>query len=191
MKVEAVPLNQLEQQVAACHACALCEGRRNTVFGEGNPNAGIMLIGEAPGKYEDVQERPFVGPAGKLLDQLLQRAQLQRSEVYVANVLKCRPPGNRNPSPAEIEACAPFLRIQVQTVNPWLLITMGNFATQFILKTDAGITHLRGVVRQTGRFLVVPVYHPAAALHNPERMQTLVTDFERIGQFVRDRMTQE
>lgn len=191
MKVEAVPLNQLEQQVAACRACALCEGRRNTVFGEGNPNAGIMLIGEAPGKYEDVQGRPFVGPAGKLLDQLLQRAQLQRSEVYVANVLKCRPPGNRNPSPAEIEACAPFLRIQVQTVNPWLLITMGNFATQFILKTDAGITHLRGVVRQTGRFLVVPVYHPAAALHNPERMQTLVTDFERIGQFVRDRMTQE
>ncbi len=191
MKVEAVPLNQLEQQVAACHSCALCEGRCNTVFGEGNPNAGIMLIGEAPGKYEDVQGRPFVGPAGKLLDQLLQRAQLSRSEVYVANVLKCRPPGNRNPSPAEIEACAPFLRTQVQTVNPWLLITMGNFATQFILKTDAGITHLRGVVRQTGRFLVVPVYHPAAALHNPERMQTLVTDFERIGQFVRDRMTQE
>ncbi len=191
MKVEAVPLNQLEQQVAACHSCALCEGRRNTVFGEGSPNAGIMLIGEAPGKYEDVQGRPFVGPAGKLLDQLLQRAQLSRSEVYVANVLKCRPPGNRSPSPAEIEACAPFLRTQVQTVNPWLLITMGNFATQFILKTDAGITHLRGVVRQTGRFLVVPVYHPAAALHNPERMQTLVTDFERIGQFVRDRMTQE
>ncbi len=191
MKVEAVPLNQLEGQVAACQACELCEGRHNVVFGEGNPSAGIMLIGEGPGRYDDVQGRPFVGPTGAMLDELLQTAQLKREEVYVANVLKCRTPGNRNPTAAEIQACAPWLRTQVQTVNPWLLITMGNFATQFILKTDAGITHLRGVVRQTGRFLVVPVYHPAAALHNPQLKQTLVTDFERIGQFVRDRMTQE
>ena len=116
---------------------------------------------------------------------------MRREEVYIANVLKCRPPSNRNPAASEIEACAPFLRTQVQTVSPWLLITMGNFATQFILKTDTGISHLRGTVRQTGRFLVAPVYHPAAALHDPARMETLVADFERIGRFVHDRMTQE
>ncbi len=191
MKVEAVPLDQLEQQVRGCRSCCLCEGRHNTVFGEGDPHAGIMLIGEAPGKYEDQQGRPFVGPAGKLLDELLWHAHLRRNEVYIANVLKCRPPANRNPAFSEIEACAPFLRTQVQTVNPWLLITMGNFATQFILKTDTGVSHLRGTVRQTGRFLVAPVYHPAAALHDPTRMQVLVADFERIGRFVHDRMTQE
>ena len=191
MKVEAVPLGKLEQQVRGCRSCCLCEGRHNTVFGEGDPHAGIMLIGEAPGKYEDMQGRPFVGPAGKLLDELLRHAHLRRSDVYIANVLKCRPPANRNPAFSEIEACAPFLRTQVQTVSPWLLITMGNFATQFILKTDTGVSHLRGTVRQTGRFLVAPVYHPAAALHDPSRMQALVADFERIGRFVHDRMTQE
>ena len=144
MKIEAVPLDELSQQVAACHACSLCEGRTNTVFGEGDPHAGIMLIGEAPGRYEDLQGRPFVGAAGKLLDELLWHAHLRREEVFIANVLKCRPPSNRNPSASEIEACAPFLRTQVQTVSPWLLITMGNFATQFILKTDMGVSHLRG-----------------------------------------------
>ena len=138
MKIEAVPLDELSQQVAACHACSLCEGRTNTVFGEGDPHAGIMLIGEAPGRYEDLQGRPFVGAAGKLLDELLWHAHLRREEVFIANVLKCRPPSNRNPSASEIEACAPFLRTQVQTISPWLLITMGNFATQFILKTDMG-----------------------------------------------------
>lgn len=191
MKVEVVPLDELSKQVAACHACSLCEGRTNTVFGEGDPHAGIMLIGEAPGKYEDLQGRPFVGAAGKLLNELLWHAHLRREEVFIANVLKCRPPSNRNPAASEIEACAPFLRTQVQTINPWLLITMGNFATQFILKTDMGVSHLRGTVRQTGRFLVAPVYHPAAALHDPTRMETLVADFERIGRFVHDRMTQE
>ena len=179
MKVEAVPLDELSQQVAACHACSLCEGRTNAVFGEGDPHAGIMLIGEAPGRHEDEQGRLFVGAAGKLLDELLWNAHLRREEVYIANVLKCRPPSNRNPAASE------------QTVSPWLLITMGNFATQFILKTDTGISHLRGTVRQTGRFLVAPVYHPAAALHDPARMETLVADFERIGRFVHDRMTQE
>ena len=108
MKIEAVPLDELSQQVAACHACGLCEGRTNTVFGEGDPRAGIMLIGEAPGRYEDLQGRPFVGAAGKLLDELLWHAHLRREEVFIANVLKCRPPSNRNPSASEIEACAPF-----------------------------------------------------------------------------------
>ena len=107
MKIEAVPLDELSQQVAAWHACSLCEGRTNTVFGEGDPHAGIMLIGEAPGRYEDLQGRPFVGAAGKLLDELLWHAHLRREEVFIANVLKCRPPSNRNPSASEIEACAP------------------------------------------------------------------------------------
>ena len=102
MKIEAVPLDELSQQVAACHACSLCEGRLNTVFGEGDPHAGIMLIGEAPGRYEDEQGRPFVGNAGKLLNELLWHAHLRREEVYIANVLKCRPPSNRNPAASEI-----------------------------------------------------------------------------------------
>lgn len=107
MKIEAVPLDELSQQVAACHACSLCEGRTNTVFGEGDPHAGIMLIGEAPGRYEDLQGRPFVGAAGKLLDELLWYAHLRREEVFIANVLKCRPPSNRNPSASEIRSVRP------------------------------------------------------------------------------------
>ena len=159
MKVPVRPLAEIREEVSTCKACSLCEGRTNVVFGEGNPHARVMIIGEAPGKNEDLQGKPFVGAAGKFLDELLEVAGLKREDVFIANVLKCRPPSNRNPKPEEIEACATFLRQQTQTISPDVIVTLGNFATQFILRTGVGITHLRGTVQRAGRFLVLPVFH--------------------------------
>lgn len=188
MKVPVRPLAEIREEVSTCKACSLCEGRTNVVFGEGNPRARVMIIGEAPGKNEDLQGKPFVGAAGKFLDELLEVAGLKREDVFIANVLKCRPPSNRNPKPEEIEACATFLRQQTQTISPDIIVTLGNFATQFILRTGVGITHLRGTVQRAGRFLVLPVFHPAAAIYDRSKRDVLLSDFERVGSLVRDRM---
>lgn len=188
MKVPVRPLAEIREEVSTCKACSLCEGRTNVVFGEGNPRARVMIIGEAPGKNEDLQGKPFVGAAGKFLDELLEVAGLKREDVFIANVLKCRPPSNRNPKPEEIEACATFLRQQTQTISPDVIVTLGNFATQFILRTGVGITHLRGTVQRAGRFLVLPVFHPAAAIYDRSKRDVLLSDFERVGSLVRDRM---
>lgn len=188
MKVPVRPLAEIRKEVSTCKACSLCEGRTNVVFGEGNPHARVMIVGEAPGKNEDLQGKPFVGAAGKFLDELLEVAGLKREDVFIANVLKCRPPSNRNPKPEEIEACATFLRQQTQTISPDVIVTLGNFATQFILRTGVGITHLRGTVQRAGRFLVLPVFHPAAAIYDRSKRDVLLSDFERVGSFVRDRM---
>lgn len=188
MKVPVRPLAEIREEVSTCKACSLCEGRTNVVFGEGNPHAHVMIIGEAPGKNEDLQGKPFVGAAGKFLDELLEVAGLKREDVFIANVLKCRPPSNRNPKPEEIEACATFLRQQTQTISPDVIVTLGNFATQFILRTGVGITHLRGTVQRAGRFLVLPVFHPAAAIYDRSKRDVLLSDFERVGLLVRDRM---
>ena len=188
MKVPVRPLAEIREEVSTCKACSLCEGRTNVVFGEGNPHARVMIIGEAPGKNEDLQGKPFVGAAGKFLDELLEVAGLKREDVFIANVLKCRPPTNRNPKPEEIEACATFLRQQTQTISPDVIVTLGNFATQFILRTGVGITHLRGTVQRAGRFLVLPVFHPAAAIYDRSKRDVLLSDFERVGSLVRDRM---
>lgn len=188
MKVPVRPLAEIREKVSTCKACSLCEGRTNVVFGEGNPHARVMIVGEAPGKNEDLQGKPFVGAAGKFLDELLEVAGLKREDVFIANVLKCRPPSNRNPKPEEIEACATFLRQQTQTISPDVIVTLGNFATQFILRTGVGITHLRGTVQRAGRFLVLPVFHPAAAIYDRSKRDVLLSDFERVGSLVRDRM---
>lgn len=188
MKVPVRPLAEIREEVSTCKACSLCEGRTNVVFGEGNPHARVMIIGEAPGKNEDLQGKPFVGAAGKFLDELLEVAGLKREDVFIANVLKCRPPSNRNPKPEEIEACATFLRQQTQTISPDVIVTLGNFATQFILRTGVGITHLRGTVQRAGRFLVLQVFHPAAAIYDRSKRDVLLSDFERVGSLVRDRM---
>ena len=135
-----IPLEDLQAQVAACRRCPLCDGRTQTVFGVGNPEARVLIVGEAPGKNEDLQGEPFVGAAGKYLNELLAIAGLSREDVYIANVLKCRPPSNRDPRPEEIQACTPFLREQTRTINPEYIVTLGNFSTKFILKTDVGIT---------------------------------------------------
>lgn len=191
MQVEKLPLDEIRAQVEKCHACPLCETRTNIVFGDGNPHARVLIVGEAPGKNEDLQGKPFVGAAGKFLDELLEEAGLKREEVFIANVLKCRPPSNRNPQADEIEACAPFLREQTQSIDPWIIVTMGNFATQFILRTGTGITRLRGTVQQTGRFVVLPVFHPAAAIYDRSKRDVLLEDFRQVGALVRARMAQE
>lgn len=191
MQVEKLPLDEIRAQVENCHACSLCETRTNIVFGDGDPHARVLIVGEAPGKNEDLQGKPFVGAAGKFLDELLEEAGLKREEVFIANVLKCRPPSNRNPQADEIEACAPFLREQTQSIDPWIIVTMGNFATQFILRTGTGITRLRGTVQQAGRFVVLPVFHPAAAIYDRSKRDVLLEDFRQLGALVRARMAQE
>lgn len=174
-------LAELAGQARGCRACPLCDGRTQVVFGEGNPDARVMVVGEAPGKNEDEQGRPFVGAAGKNLDELLSLAGLKREDVFIANVLKCRPPGNRNPQADEIRACAHFLHDQARIVEPEFIVTLGNFATRHIMRTDRGITGLRGQLHQVGRFKVLPVYHPAAALYDRSKQEVLEQDFKQLG----------
>lgn len=177
-------LEALQQVVDSCHGCPLADGRNSVVFGDGNPKARVMVIGEAPGKNEDIQGKPFVGRAGKSLDELLALAGLRREDVYIANVLKCRPPSNRDPKAEEIQACAPYLREQTRLVNPEIIVTLGNFATRFILKTEVGITQLHGQPVQAGRFTVYPVYHPAAAMYDRKKMAALEADFKALGELL-------
>lgn len=181
-------LAELRELMQGCTRCSLCETRTNLVFGDGDPHARILVVGEAPGKNEDLQGVPFVGAAGKFLDELLADAGLDRKDIFIANVLKCRPPANRNPQPHEIEACAPFLRAQTKLINPDVIVTLGNFATQFILRTNVGITRLRGTVQKAGRFLVLPTFHPAAAIYDRSKRDVLISDFQQVGAIVRDRM---
>jgi len=157
----------LQQAVAACQACKLCEGRRNTVFGVGDPHPEWLVVGEAPGENEDLQGEPFVGQAGKLLDNMLGAMGMGRHDkVYIANVLKCRPPGNRNPEPDEIAQCEPFLRRQVELLRPRIILAMGRFAVQTLLGTTEPIGRLRGRVHRYNDVPVVVTYHPAYLLRN-------------------------
>ena len=179
-------LSALKSEVESCRACPLCEGRKNVVFGFGDPCARVLVVGEAPGKNEDEKGEPFVGVAGKYLDELLNFAHLKREDVFIANVLKCRPPDNRNPRVLEIQACADYLREQTRIVNPDIIVTLGNFATKFILRTDVGITDMRGRVHKAGKFRVLPVFHPAAALYDSKKKDVLKADFELLGQLLQD-----
>jgi DNA polymerase len=164
-------LEELKTRALVCTQCGLAETRTQVVFGVGDPEARLMLVGEAPGKNEDIQGEPFVGAAGKLLDSLLEEIGLRRSEVYIANVLKCRPPGNRDPRPDEIDACKGYLREQIRLVAPRVVMTLGNFATKLLLNTEVGITRLRGRPHDWWLgALVVPTFHPAAALRGGDRV---------------------
>ena len=180
-----IPLDAIRAEVAECHRCPLCEGRTQTVFGVGNPEARVLIVGEAPGKNEDLQGEPFVGAAGKYLNELLAIAGLARDEVFIANVLKCRPPSNRDPRPEEIQTCTPFLREQTRTIDPEFIVTLGNFATKFILKTDVGITRLHGTLQRAGRFKVFPIFHPAAALYDGSKREALENDFTTLGELLK------
>jgi DNA polymerase len=165
--VQALDWDALSERVAACESCRLCEKRTNTVFGVGDRNADWMLIGEAPGENEDRQGEPFVGQAGKLLDNMLSSLALARdTNVYIANVIKCRPPGNRNPEPDEVARCEPYLQRQVALVKPKLIIALGRFAAQSLLKTDASISSLRGRVHAYEGVPVIVTYHPAYLLRS-------------------------
>ncbi|MHB8294248.1 MAG: uracil-DNA glycosylase [Acidimicrobiales bacterium] len=158
-------LGELGQEAASCARCQLAASRTNVVFGAGRAGAEIMLVGEGPGRDEDLSGQPFVGRSGRLLDQLVaQEMGLARGDVYIANVVKCRPPANRNPLPAEVDACRPFLERQVELVSPLLLVTLGNFATRLLLGTEAPIGTLRGRLSSYRGTPLIPTYHPAAAL---------------------------
>lgn len=180
-------LDDIQAELEGCRRCSLSETRTTIVFGVGNPHAEVMFVGEAPGKQEDLGAEPFIGAAGKYLNKLLALAGLEREEIYIANVLKCRPPENRDPRPEEIEVCTPFLRDQVRAINPEILVTLGNFATRFILKTDRGITTLRGRVHITGRFSVLPIFHPAAAIYDRSKEPIMEADFALLGQLIAQR----
>lgn len=178
------PLEEIKREVESCKKCPLWEGRTQVVFGVGNPQARVLIIGEAPGKNEDLQGEPFVGAAGKYLNELLAHAKLKREDIYIANVLKCRPPGNRDPLPEEIQTCTPYLREQTRSIDPDFIVTLGNFSTKFILKTEVGITRLHGTVQQAGRFKVFPVFHPAAAIYDRSKREALEKDFTTLGELL-------
>ena len=171
-------------EVSTCERCRLAQGRTQVVFGSGNPSADLMFVGEAPGFHEDKQGVPFVGQAGKLLEKLLAGIGLAREDVYIANVLKCRPPGNRDPQQDEIEACESHLWRQIELIRPKLVATLGNFATKLLTAQPTGITRVHGQEREVdlggNRVLLYPLYHPAAALYTPRMLEVLAADFARI-----------
>ena len=185
------PLTELEafeRQVAGCTKCRLSQGRTQVVFGVGDPAADLMFVGEAPGFHEDKQGYPFVGQAGKLLDKLLAGIGLERSNVYIANVLKCRPPGNRDPGPDEIQACEGHLFRQIELIRPRVVGTLGNFATKLLSGKPTGITRVHGVEQEVtlggSRVLLYPLYHPAAALYTPAMLKVLEQDFARLPELL-------
>lgn len=157
-------IDSVREQALICTRCRLAEGRTQVVWAAGNLDSEVLFIGEAPGFHEDRQGEPFVGAAGKLLDTLLAEIGLDRTKVAIVNVIKCRPPGNRDPMPDEIEACRPYLEAQIAHMEPSVIVTLGNFATRFILETPIGITKARGRYYQRRGAFVVPTFHPAAAL---------------------------
>jgi len=170
MTEEERELSALAVEASTCTRCELAETRIQVVFGTGSPTADVMFVGEAPGRHEDEQGVPFVGAAGKLLDRLLGEIGIGRDEVYIGNVLKCRPPGNRDPHPAEIEACKGYLATQIKLIDPKVVVTLGNFATKLLLKRDVGITRTRGQIYPWWNRRLVPTFHPAAALRGGDKV---------------------
>jgi uracil-DNA glycosylase len=182
-------LRQLEQVASGCTRCRLAEGRTQVVFGNGNPRGDLMLIGEAPGAQEDRQGEPFVGRSGQLVDCMLKGIGLRREAVYVTNVIKCRPPENRDPRADEIQACHPYLDEQVRLVDPKVVVTLGNFASRTLLGTTTGITRLRGRTYPWQGRTLVPTFHPAAALRAAQRpdapeMAGLEEDFQTVARLL-------
>jgi uracil-DNA glycosylase family 4 len=198
--VSAVPVEHVDElqayaaEVAACTRCRLAQGRTQVVFGAGNPRAELMFVGEAPGFHEDKQGLPFVGQAGKLLEKLLAGIGLSRQDVYIVNTLKCRPPGNRDPQPDEIEACESHLFRQIELIEPTVVATLGNFATKLLSGRPLGITRVHGQEQTTTlgsrEVVLYPLYHPAAALYTPAMLKVLESDFARIPELLGRAMMQ-
>ena len=172
-------LTELCEEIKTCQKCILSQGRTNAVPGEGPENADIMFIGEGPGFHEDRQGRPFVGAAGKFLEELLAKIDLSRDDVYITNVVKCRPPGNRDPQPEEIEACRPYLERQIELIHPRLIVTLGRFSMQRYFP-GASISRIHGQAKRIGNVLYYPMFHPAAALHQPRWRPLVEEDFLKI-----------
>ncbi|MEI8344894.1 MAG: uracil-DNA glycosylase [Candidatus Omnitrophota bacterium] len=173
-------LARLTDECAACRNCPLCHTRTNVVFGVGNPRARLMFVGEAPGMDEDRQGEPFVGAAGQLLTRIVEAMGLKRSEVYIANCLKCRPPNNRNPLPEEIAVCTPFLMRQIRLIKPQVVCALGKFAAQTLLKTDESISRIRGRFFDFEGTRLMPTFHPAYLLRNPADKKLVWGDMRQI-----------
>jgi len=178
--VAADSLAAIEQELTDCGRCSLCTGRSRVVFGVGNPRARLVLVGEAPGREEDRQGIPFVGEAGQLLDRILLAMGLGRDDVYICNVIKCRPPGNRDPKPEEIAACEPFLQRQLAAIAPELIVTLGKFAAQTLLRDQSPISRLRGQCREYQGIPLMPTYHPAFLLRNPSAKREVWDDMKAV-----------
>jgi len=173
-------LKKVCQEMANCQLCQLAKTRHNLVFGDGNPNAEIVFVGEAPGADEDEQGLPFVGRAGQLLTKIIEAMGIQRKDVYICNILKCRPPGNRNPLPDEIRLCEPFLKKQLQAISPKVICALGTFAAHTLLKTDIPITLLRGRFHSYEGIKLMPTYHPAYLLRSPSAKKPVWEDVQMI-----------
>lgn len=173
-------LDKIVEEMGACTRCKLHRTRKNIVFGEGNPDAKLMFVGEAPGADEDVQGQPFVGRAGQLLTRIIEAIDLKRSEVYIGNIIKCRPPSNRNPEEDEVCACIPFLRKQIEVIDPDIICTLGNIATQSLLETSMGITKLRGKFHDLDGRKVMPTYHPSYLLRNQAKKRETWEDMKMV-----------
>jgi uracil-DNA glycosylase family 4 len=191
MSLPLMSLPELATSLYNCQRCQLAKlGRTQVVFGVGNPQASVMFVGEAPGFFEDQKGEPFVGAAGQLLNELLQSVGLSRADIYIANVIKCRPPNNRDPEPQEVETCKPFLLQQIAAIKPALVCSLGNWATQTLLERKVGITRVRGQAFYLKDFVLFPLLHPAAALHQGTMLEPLRQDFRKLKEFL-DRRHQE
>lgn len=190
MDEQATALRALAEQIGVCPKCELSKTRGRAVPGEGNPNADIVFIGEGPGFYEDQQGRPFVGAAGKFLDELLAAIGLNRKDVFICNVIKCRPPGNRDPLPGEIEACTPWLDRQLAIIDPKVVVTLGRFSMTRYFPGQA-ISRIHGQPRRIDGVLVVPMYHPAAALHQGSLRRTIMDDFKKLPGILNEVLAKE
>ena len=174
-------LQAIREDIGDCQRCRLHSSRRNIVFGVGNPDARLVFVGEAPGADEDVQGEPFVGKAGQLLTRIIEAIKLKRSEVYIANVVKCRPPGNRDPQDDEIQTCIPFLKKQLAAIQPRIICTLGRYSTQALLETREGITALRGRFHELPNGMkVMPTYHPSFLLRYPEKKREVWEDMQKV-----------
>lgn len=178
--MEAKTLEEIKKECESCRRCSLCETRTNTVFGAGNPHADLMFIGEAPGEKEDLSGIPFVGAAGKLFDKYLVAVGIAREDVYIANMLKCRPPKNRDPKPEEQDLCIEYLREQVRAVSPKLIVCLGRISAMRLIKPDFRITAEHGVWFERGAFSVSAVYHPSALLRDPRKKDDMLADMIEI-----------
>ena len=177
-------LDEIKAAAEKCEGCELCRTRTNCVFGTGSPSAALMFVGEAPGEKEDLSGVPFVGAAGKLLDKYLAAVEIEREDVYIANVLKCRPPHNRDPLPAEEDACIGFLREQVRLIDPKIIVCLGRISAMRLIKPDFRITKEHGVFFRKGKLTMCAVYHPAALLRDPKKKEDMLLDMKNIKAFL-------
>ncbi|NPA27216.1 MAG: uracil-DNA glycosylase [Chloroflexi bacterium] len=182
---ETLSLAEIAEAIRSCTRCPLHQTRRNPVPGEGPEDARVMLVGEAPGYYEDRSGRPFVGAAGRVLDELLALAGLRRDQVFITNIIKCRPPKNRDPKPEELQACQPYLRQQILAIDPDVIVTLGRFSMQYFLP-GAKISQVHGRPFRRGKRWIVPMYHPAVALYRPPLRAVMEEDYRALGKALRE-----